>query len=305
MIVMHAGSGLIEKLLDPASLYTAASFFILATLITVIATFYSLYIKNKKTLFKNRIKEHIDQWIIQIISEEESEIKVPARFRKLLKNASARQVAIDELISSKRTFLGSVADNIVQLFYQLGLHEESTKKLDDSQPHIQCQGIHELCTMEQRHLLQKIYRYTNSKDPDVRIEAQSAMVKWYGFNGLRFLDIVSYPITAFQQLKLLELLRNEDFKEIPKLGKWLSSKNVSVIQFALKLAEHYRQHQVSAEAAHCLYHTDEAVRMQAIKTLATIGYNSTAGLYNMSYNADKIQFQVNEDVYLQVKSIAV
>lgn len=61
--------------------------------------------------------------------------------------------------------------------------------------------------MDQKNLLTKIYRETNSKNEFVRSEAQIAIIYMTGFNGLRFLDVISYPLTLWQQIKLLEQLR--------------------------------------------------------------------------------------------------
>ncbi len=186
-----------------------------------------------------------------------------------------------------------VSNNIIQLYYQLGLNVDSTLKLQNKQTHIQCQGIHELCMMEQKDQYGKIYHLTNSKNNDVRLEAQTAIIQLYGFSGLRFLDVVSYPLTEFQQLKLLEMLRQLPFTGLPNLNKWLKSENHTVINFALKLAQHYKQVQVHDEAAECLFHKNEAVRVQAVKTLVQIANHTTANLLTDTYNRERFTNRLN------------
>jgi hypothetical protein len=127
----------------------------------------------------------------------------------------------------------------------------------------------------------------------VRIEAQTALLQWYGFKGLRFLDLVTYPITEFQQLKLLELLRQLPFAGLPKLNRWLKSGNDTVVNFALKLAEHYKQVHVLPESADCLTHKNDAVRLQAVKTLAVIGDASTARLLTVAYTKEAFTNRLN------------
>jgi hypothetical protein len=139
-------------------------------------------------------------------------------------------------------------------------------------------------------------------DKDVRIEAQTAVLQWYGFKGLRFLDVVSYPITEFQQLKLLELLRQLHFAELPKLKTWLTSANDTVVNFALKIAEHYKQGQVMNEAEQCLLHKDEKVRVQAVKTLVAIANDSTATLLTSAYTAERYTNKLN--ILTQLSKIA-
>lgn len=288
-------SGGINNLIQPAFLYTATCIFATLTAIVVSETFRTLNIKMKKGLFKKSVDQTLQQWITEmIVSDRRELLKIPENFENLFKNAQARQITIDKLVQNKSSFLGSVSENIISLYYQLGLNVDSRLKLDDHRTHVQCQGIRELCVMEQKDQLQKVYRLTNSAVADVRIEAQSAILQWYGFKGLRFLDLVSSPITEFQQLKLLELLRQLPFSSMPRLSNWLQSKNDTVVCFALKLAEHYKQAQVTWEVEQCLQHKNEAVRVQAVKTLTAIANSSsTARLLTVAYQTERFTNRLN------------
>lgn len=276
------------------ALYAASAFFIITSLLLVCITFITLYKKEKKFSFNNNVRLGVEQWISEVISDPTStDLSVPENFLVIFKRPEARQMIIEELVKNKSSFLGIVSDNIIQLYFQLGLNVDSSTKLEDKRSHIQCQGIHELCVMEQKDHYGKIYHLTNSKNSDVRIEAQTAIIQLYGFNGLRFLDVVSYPITDFQQLKLLEMLRQLTFTELPKLGRWLTSENDTVVCFALKLAQHYKQVQVHEEAVRCLENKNETVRIQAVKTLAQIANNTTANLLTGAYSNERFTNRLN------------
>jgi hypothetical protein len=295
MLLLNTGfNNAFEQYVKPVYLYSISLLFVLLTITLVIATFHLLYVKKKKNRFKTSIQQTLEEWITEIIIDDTATGgAISENFQTLLKNSEARQYVIDELVRNKSSFLGSVSTNIIQLYYQLGLNVDSRIKLDDKRAHIQCQGIHELGVMEQKDQLQKVYRFTNSENKDVRIEAQTAILQWYGFKGLRFLDVVTFPITEFQQLKLLELLRPLQFTGFTRLGKWLSSPNDTVVSFALKLSEHYKQVQVQNEAVQCLQHKNEAVRVQAVKTLAKIGTPDTANLLTAAYKNEKFTNRLN------------
>jgi hypothetical protein len=109
------------------------------------------------------------------------------------------------------------------------------------------------------------------------MEAQTGVIHMTGFPGLRFLDVISYPLTEWQQIKLLEQLRltpkKEDLSE--NISGWLLSKNDTVVVFALKLADEYQQFTVRDGVVNCLVHPHEPVRTQAVKTLVRLADETT------------------------------
>jgi len=190
-------------------------------------------------------------------------------------------VNIDELIVCKKNFSGGVTENIIWLYLQLNLKKDSLRKLRTTAPwHIRAKGIQELYLMEQQDVLKMIYKNTNSNNEFVRMEAQTGVINLTGFPGLRFLDVVSYPITEWQQLKLLEQLRLHPVKQdlSDKIPNWLHSSNTTVIVFALKLADEYQVFSVKDQVMACMEHADKTVRSQALKTLVRLADETTAAL---------------------------
>ncbi|MDE3252671.1 MAG: HEAT repeat domain-containing protein [Bacteroidota bacterium] len=250
--------------------------------IVVLVIYGYLYNKKRNFQYKRRISEKLEIWISDIIMEESIEnIVIPQRFYKMMNNPIIRQYTIDELIGCKKNFSGAVGENIVALYIQLGLKEDSIRKLKSNKKwHIKAKGIQELYMMDQMDMLTNIYRNTNSINEYVRMEAQTGIIHLAGYPGLRFLDVASYPITEWQQLKLLEQLRlttkREDLSE--KIPKWVLSKNDTVVIFALKLADEYQYFSVKPHVLQCLVHKSASVRSQAMKTLVRLADENTAML---------------------------
>ena len=285
-VLLSLDANLIDTYIKPVYIFYATAFLILATLFFIAITFRISIKKTKKFKFNNTIRENVEQWITELLSVDElTGITVPDEFMELSKNTIARQFIIEELIKNKTSFLGSISDNIIKLYCELGLNADSKAKLDDRREHVQCQGIHELCVMDQKDVSKKVYQLANSEDYDVRMEAQTAIIQWFGFFGLRFLNVISFPITEFQQLKLLELLRHLPFTGLPDLPRWLQSSNYTVVQFALKLAEHYNQVQLHDEVSGCLTHENESVRNHAERTLEKFTKGSTVAIGSDSFTA--------------------
>lgn len=272
-------------------LYDTAIVFLIITALLVCATYIYLYLNKKAFFYKQRIRKQLDIWISKAILEElgegNQEISIPSKFKRIVHHPIARQFVIDELVATKKGLTGAAASNIVQLYLQLDLRDGSIKKMDHKKWYVRARGIQELYVMEQSDMLLRIYRQTNSKNEFVRMEAQTGIVHLSGFKGLRFLDIVVYPITEWQQLKLLDQLSQVPFVQMKSLGKWLLSANPSVVLFALRIVETYQQFQVHDGVAACLHHELEPVRMQAVRTLASIAGDETADMLLEAFAKEK------------------
>lgn len=271
----------IARYMDPGVLLDGAQILVIA--IAIVVSVIYLYLFNKKRLFfyTSRIRKHLENWISEVIMEdEEASAAISLRIQRVLTNDTARQFMIDELIQCKRNFSGSVSGTIVSLYEQLGLKAFSLRKLKSRHWHIKAKGIQELYLMDQKTTLRTIYKNTNSKNEFVRMEAQTGVINLTGFSGLRFLDVVSYPITEWQQIKLLEQLRLHPDKEdiSDKIPKWLQSKNNSVVVFALKLADEYQVFSVRPHVIRCMVLKDKTVRSQAIRTLIRLADENTPGI---------------------------
>lgn len=283
--------------MSPENLLTGVKIMGICILLIVMLIYAQLLAKKRMYFYTERIRNNIEVWISHIILEESVEgIEIPKKFYRLLDDPKARQVAIDELTNCKKNFSGIVAENIVALYNQLGLREDSLAKMHNKRKwYLQARGIQELYLMDQKNLLTKIYRETNSRNEFVRSEAQIAIIYMTGFNGLRFLDVISYPLTLWQQIKLLEQLRlfgkKEDLSD--RLPKWLQSKNETVIVFALRLAAEYQQYAVKDAIMSCLVHPSDAVRTRAIKTLITLADEQTPFILTGYFSKENFDNQVH------------
>ncbi|MEN9686248.1 MAG: hypothetical protein RLZZ28_2034 [Bacteroidota bacterium] len=274
-------------------------------ILLVVATIYLyLFYRKQAFIYTSRISKNLEKWISTIVMEESLDnVVLPKRFYHMMTNALARQYVIDELIGCKKNFSGLAGENIKELYLELGLKAESVKKMKHGNGwHIKAKGIQELYTMGQTDMLPAIYKLTNSSNEFVRMEAQTAIIHLSGFPGLRFLDVISYPLTEWQQLKLLEQLKLTPIKEdlTGKIPHWLASKNDTVVIFALKLADEYQLYHLKSQVIACLVHPIASVRSQGLKTLVRIadesapsillGYLNKEDYMNQAYILDALQY---------------
>ena len=252
---------------------------IFAAIVTSILLFIAFYLQKKSRLAKT--KKHLRGVYSDLISEislcetlEEKEEflcqpSFQACFRKWLSHPLGRKILIRELVRSKDSLTGDAAQNLRWLYERFALDEDSFRLFQSHQWHFKAKGIQQLAEMQQTKYLVKIYRETNNKNAFVRTEAQIAVVKLTGFKGLRFLNIISHPVTQWQQLCLIDQLKEQEI-EADKIRSWLSSRNETVVQFALRLVEIYRCYDLHDEVVTCLCHSSDIVRVQALQAMKEI-----------------------------------
>lgn len=282
-------------------------FFLLLILVLCIYILIYLYIKNRREANYERWKFISDTLIRSAIFFEEEILKpgntllkiletdllpLPGRLKKLLPDPHFRKLLSSELLSAKQNMSGTAALNLKNLFKQLKLDQDALKMLDSRSWYIKASGIQQLGIMGMNDHQDKILKYTNDKRGLIRVEAQNAIVKFSGFDGLWFLDYATYPISEWQQIKLLEELSQLPNENFTGIDKWLKSSNDTVVIFALKLAKNYHRFELYDEVINCLKHVNPEVRRQAIYTAREIYTIETANhlieVYNNEVERNKI-----------------
>jgi hypothetical protein len=280
--------------------YQVIVMFFIACLMSITLVYMLIYL-----YFKSKHEKKHDKW--RLISdllirkaifydeddetEAETTIPVTDRAKKLMPNRHFRNLLTEEIMSAKKSISGTSADNLKHLYRQLKLEKYALKNLKSSYWHIKAKAIQELTVMEMDEFVTELYAYTNNQNELVRMEAQTAIVQFHGFEGLRFLDIITYPISDWQQIKLLQQLSHVPPANI-SIDAWLESANKSVVVFALKLARNYHRFELHDNILSCLDHEYPEVRLQAINCLCEIYTDETSDHLRSRFLNENIKNQL-------------
>lgn len=277
------------RFISSSHLYFGATIFGIITVIIVLMIYLFLYVKKRRFRIKALVGAQLNEWISDALTEDElPRIAIPNDISHYLKKPFMRQFLMDNLINIRKNVTGDVATSLVELYKMLGLKDDSVRKLKSLVWHKRARGVYELYMMQQKEELQDILEYTNSNNEFVRMEAQTAIIGFSGFNGLVFLDQLTYPLYEWQQIKLLEQLNTVNTGDMPHLPLWLSSANSYVVHFALKLTEIYQQFQVHDDVVPCLESKNDKIRNQAIKTLGSIASENTIEIFKQHYDKETV-----------------
>lgn len=269
---------------------TAVAFMALAICVLVFILLYLVVVKRigqKNLQLANQFFQLVSE-ISLCESEEEleqvySQAYVQDMQRTFLRKKKSRAFMITALLQFHKGIQGAAADNIKWLYQKLTFKNDALHQLSSRQWHKKAAAIQELAEMRQQDCITKIYRYTNHNNYYIRSTAQVAVVKLTGFEGLRFLNVISQPITQWQQVCLLQQLASDTNIKEEKLQDWLLSSNETVVELALKLVKAYAVHSVHDQLVQCLQHASVHIRTEAIMILKDVANATTASVLKAHY----------------------
>ncbi|MGB5661733.1 HEAT repeat domain-containing protein [Eudoraea sp.] len=198
-------------------------------------------------------------------------IKLKIEIRDLLKTPFNRFVLTEILLDLKKDLSGDSRNRIFKLYQDLELHLDAFKKLRSWRWELVSKGILELTQMRVLAAYGFIKKFINDKRGVVRKQAQIATVTLKHEGISYFLDSTRYGISEWQQLKLLDVLRNfEDFTP-PRFKAWLTSKNRDVVLFAIRLIKHYNQNDANKSLIELVKHRNDQIKSEAIQCIKDFG----------------------------------
>nr|WP_294905160.1 HEAT repeat domain-containing protein [uncultured Lacibacter sp.] len=291
---------LLDAVVDPLQLLSVTLFFV--CIIAGVVLFILLYLirRTGRSIHRRSLREQFSNSISELtLCETGEELQLflqqpdTQKITTLLQHdAFARRVMITELLKTVKGMSGNAAANVCWFYEQTGLQNDSLFRLQKGAWHVKARAIQELSGLRQNKYITKIYRHTNNSNELVRNEARTAVVKLTGFEGLRFLDVATYPLTEWQQLCLLHELSLHSNRSFDGVQRWLQSPNSSVAEFALRLVEVYHLHNDYPHVVLSLKHAVKSVRKKAITALKEI--------YHPAVNQILVEIFPQQDADVQI-----
>ena len=299
------------EIVHPYQLLKGMYFFLLV--IAVLVLFIAIYLvkRGRRSARRQQLRMAFSDFISELaVSEDESEREqcllqpaIQPLLASWLADPFARHTLIRELAATVRNMSGQAAANICWFYEKTGLYQDTLEKLKSRQWHLKARAIQQLSHLQQRRAITRIYRLTNDPHELVRNEARIAVVKLTGFEGLRSLDVITYPITEWQQISLLHELEQHRQLSFPAMERLLQSANSSVVEFMLRLVATYQLYDRQPEVLECLSSHVTSVRKNALAALKEIGDEKAATLLTTHFDKEEPALQITVlDVIRQIGS---
>ena len=211
--------------------------------------------------------------------EKSCYVGLKIEIRELIKDDFTRKVLTEILLDLRKDVSGETQKRLFQLYQDLDLHQDAFLKLKSWRWEVVSKGIYELTQMRVAESYSFITKFINDKRGTIRKQAEISIVTLKNEGINHFLDTTEYRISEWQQLKLLDVIRNQDDFQPPRFKAWLTSNNKHVVLFALRLIKYYNQNDAFASLVELIKHRNNQIKEATISCIKE--FNAIEALYTL------------------------
>lgn len=197
-------------------------------------------------------------------SEKSHYIDLKIQIRELLKNEFNRKVLTEILLDLRKDVSGDTKERLFKLYQDLGLEKDAFEKLKSWRWEVISKGISHLTQMHVEPAYGFITKFINHRRGTIRKQAEIATVTLRPEGINYFLDTTRFKISEWQQLKLLDVIRNQENMDPQRFKMWLTATNKHVVLFALRLIKYYNQNDANSSLIELVKHRDNQIKAEAI-----------------------------------------
>ena len=258
--------------IDTDLLWDMSVLFVGLAVVYFVAIFFYRNSLSKKAARVMQRKRELSPMISEFIffeedaSKEETSnyINLKIEIRQLIKDDFNREILSEVLLDLRKDVSGDTQKRLFKLYQDLDLHTDAFAKLKSVRWEVVSTAIKDLTQMQVVEAYVLITKFINDKRATIRKQAEIAVVT-LKYEGLSyFLDTTKHKISEWQQLKLLEVIRNREDYQPARFKAWLTSNNSFVVLFALRLIKFYNQNDANTSLIELIKHKNNQIKQEAI-----------------------------------------
>ena len=232
---------------------------------------------EKRQKIKDDLLVRYQELVLDYLYLDDRDVKFAYRRLKELTNSKfKRQLLLNQIVDvAKNLKPGDALDKIQTLFYALKLDKTTFRKIKFGAWHQKIKGIKEICALSLSDKRDLFYKYANSKNDILRMEAQTGLVELSRFdeksNPFDFLTDLTLPFSRWEQIALHQVMIDRDINA-PDFLNWLFSDNSTIITFCLRMIREYNQVENADWVKNLAWHDDENVRQLAYEVMGDLKF---------------------------------
>ncbi len=238
--------------------------------------------RDKTTLIANDLKGHYQKALFDYLEHEENNTEQLIEIREIANSAFTRKILINEMIDLSINLQKEKVDILRNLYYELGLNEDSLTKLTNRHWHTRVKGFKECAFMNIQEAQPLIEKRLNSRNDIERSEAQLALVRLNTEDPYSFLDNLTRPFSVWEQNIVHQEITYHNLN-IPKFERWYDSDNESIRMFSAKMTQLFNQKNSWDKLIELLNDKNEKIRASAINSLGILGITDSQSTLREQY----------------------
>lgn len=252
---------------------------------------FMLVMKVRKNKRENLLKEYdriiIDPLTSLLFEKELNEIQemdlkeIHSFFpQALLAKPLYKDVLIDRIIGLNKKMKGEFKEKLKALYKKLGLDKISTGSLHDKKWDRVTMGLVQINEMDLTEALPEVKKFTDSSNFHIRSQAVATLLNLSEKVDLTFLRDQAYPLSLWQQMNYLRIIKFVSQQKDLKLEILFDSKNQSIRIFGYKLVRMLGRVDLIGNLASIAGEVSDEEKIEILETYSILGAHMEAGFIN-------------------------
>lgn len=260
---------------------------------------FMLVMKVRKNKRENLLKEYeqiiIDPLTSLLFEKELKEIQEMDQnelygffSQALLLKPLFKDVLIDRIIGLNKKMKGDFKEKLKALYKKLGLDKISTDSLKSKNWDRVTMGLVQINEMDLVEALPEVKNFTNSSNFHIRSQAVATLLNLSEKVDLVFLRDQAYPLSLWQQMNYLRIIKFVSQQKDLKLEILFDSKNSSIRIFGYKLVRMLGRVDLIGSLAGIAAGVSDEEKIEILETYFTLGAHMEAAFINQCLQSENL-----------------
>ncbi|OOG77720.1 hypothetical protein B0E43_04000 [Algoriphagus sp. A40] len=227
-------------------------------------------------LFEKELKE------IQEMDQNEIEFYFP---QTLLSKSLYKDVLVERIIGLNKRMKGEFKDKLKSLYKKLELDKNSMDLLRNKKWDRVTMGLVQINEMDLVEALPEVKKFTNSSNFHIRSQAVAILLNLSDQVDLTFLRDQTFPISLWQQMNYLRIIRFASLQKDLKLEVLFDSQNSSIRIFGYKLVRMLGRMDLIGVLSSIAGGVAEEEKIEILETYSTLGAHMEVDFINECLHA--------------------
>ncbi|AWV96839.1 HEAT repeat domain-containing protein [Arcticibacterium luteifluviistationis] len=247
-------------------------------------------LRNQKEILVDRCREFISELVF-----EDDLCKESKQFEHYLLSSNFRsQILLEELINLHKSLKGELAHFLEGYFINKKLYKLSFSKVKSHNDYDVIEGLYELSKLNAKVAIPMVLKiYRRQQESEMKNYFLEFLINQSPKEGIDELIKASTFLSDWFQIKVINILNDNNFIAVPPLSKWLKRGGSHAI-FGCKLTAYAKVHSEADELIGLLDSKNDDLKIEALRALVALEAKQNDELLIKNYfnQSDLVQREI-------------